>query len=131
MSDSYNNSPVLNLKWIGASMLIFFVVQLVLSIAFGIFGILTLGIGFLLFIIIKPIVYFVGGFITGILSPGVTIKEPAIGAVAITVLGGIFDAGILLQGRMIGTILASILAFIVALVGATIGENMTGSRNQY
>jgi len=128
MSDNYETSPVINWKWVGASMIIFFIVQLILSIAFGLFGILTLGLGFLLFIIIKPIVYFAGGLITGVLSPGVTIKEPAIGAVAITVLGGIFDAGLLLQGRMLATILASILAFVVALIGATIGENMTGSR---
>jgi hypothetical protein len=121
MSDRSSLSTV-QWKWVLASMGIFFVVQLVLNMAFVVFGLLTFGFGFLLFAIVKPITYFVGGLVTGRLSPGVTITEPAIGAVAITVLGTIFDATQVARGRVGWMILSSFIAFLLAMWGARVGE---------
>lgn len=121
MSDRTSLSTV-QWRWVLASMGIFLGVQLVLNLAFVVFGLLTLGFGFLLFAVVKPITYFVGGLVTGRLSPGVTITEPAIGAVAITVLGTIFDASQVARGRIGWMILSSFIAFLLAMWGARIGE---------
>lgn len=116
------DSGTIQWNWVFISMAIFFVAQVILGVVFTIFGVLTLGIGFLLFIIFKPIVYFIGGFITGKLSPGLTIKEPAIGALIMVVLGTIFDSSHSTSG-LGWLILSSIIAFGCALFGAQIGES--------
>lgn len=118
---------ILHWKWILLSVGVFLVVQLILSAVFGLFGILTLGIGFLLFVIIKPVTYFAGGFLSGLFSKGVTILEPALGAALMTFLGGIFDARWLLPHRLSWTIGSSVVAFIVALIGAILGERAQGT----
>lgn len=100
------------------------IAQVILGVVFGIFGVLTLGIGFILFIIIKPVVYFLGGLITGYLSPGETIKEPAIGAVIVSVAGIIFDSTQAGMGTLPRMIIAGVIAFACAMFGATIGERM-------
>ena len=94
---------------------------------FGVFGVLTLGIGFVLFVVIKPLTFFAGGFLSGLFSRGITILEPALGAAIIAFLGGIFDARWLLPHRLSWTIGSSIIAFIVALIGAYLGERAQGS----
>ncbi|MEM5948775.1 hypothetical protein WKV44_09515 [Spirochaetia bacterium 38H-sp] len=111
-------------KWVGISIIIFFIAQIIFSIAFSILGIMTLGIGFLLFLILKPVVYYAGGLITGYISPGITIKEPAIGAFIIAVLGIILDSRHFGIGRLILSALSGGLAFFLALVGASTGEKM-------
>lgn len=101
---------------------IFLVVQLLLSAVFGLFGILTLGIGFVLFVVVKPLSYFAGGFLSGLFSRGITILEPALGAAVIAFLGGIFDIRWLVPHRLSWTLGATIVAFLLALVGAFLGE---------
>lgn len=113
---------LLHWKWILLSIGVFLIVQLILGAVFGLFGILTLGIGFVLFVIIKPLSYFAGGFLSGLLSKGFTILEPALGAALVTFLGGIFDARWLVPHRLSWTIGSSIVAFLVALIGAYLGE---------
>ena len=115
-------------KWIGISVLIFLAIQVVLSIVFGVFGILTLGFGFLLFVIVKPLTYFLGGIATGLLSPGITIREPAVGAVIVSVLGIIFDASRSSGGRVVWMIVSGVIAFLLALAGAQIGERRQRSQ---
>jgi hypothetical protein len=115
-------------KWVLVSIVIFLVAQVLFSVVFGVLGILTLGIGFILFVIIKPVTYFVGGYLTGLLSPGVTLAEPAIGAVVITLLGSLFDISRIHHGRLGWAIISSIVAFIVALIGASFGERAQRSR---
>lgn len=118
---------LLHWKWILLSIGVFLVVQLLLSAVFGLFGILTLGLGFVLFVVVKPITYFAGGFVSGLLSRGITILEPALGAAIITFVGGFFDARWLLPHRLSWTIGSSIVAFLVALVGAVLGERAQGT----
>lgn len=116
-------------KWMLISILMFVVVQVVLNVVFTVFGVLTLGFGFILFIIVKPVTYFIGGLATGYLSPGVTLREPAIGAVVVAVGGTIFDATRASAGRVLWMIIAGVIAFVVALAGARVGEQMQRERN--
>jgi hypothetical protein len=111
-------------KWVLVSIVVFLVIQVALSLVFGIFGVITLGFGFVLFVIVKPLTYFIGGIVTGRLSPGVTIREPAIGAVIVSVLGIIFDASRAAGGRILWMIVSGVIAFFLALAGAQIGERM-------
>lgn len=109
-------------KWVVISIVIFLVAQVVLNFVFTVFGILTLGFGFLIFLVAKPIIYFVGGYITGRASPGRTVLEPAIGAVVIVVAGTIFDAVQARPSGLVGTILSGLIAFFFAILGARAGE---------
>lgn len=121
------NEPI-QWKWIFISILIFVVIQVVLNVVFTVFGILTLGFGFLLFVIIKPITYLIGGIVTGLASPGITLREPAIGAVVVSIGGTVFDATRASSGRVLWMIVAGVIAFVVALAGARIGEQMQRDR---
>jgi hypothetical protein len=115
-------------KWVAIGIVILLAVQLALSITFTVFGLVTFGVGFLLFIILKPVTYFLGGLLTGYVSPGITIREPAIAAVAVAVIGVLFDVGSTAGGRLLGVIFSSILALILAIAGAQIGERMQRNR---
>ncbi len=123
MGPRFDTSNI-NWKWVFISILIFFVVQILLYIVFAVFGILTLGIGFLLFFLAKPLAYFVGGYLTGRISPGITMTEPALGTVIITVLSTLFDAS--RSGRVLGAVVSGLLAFFLALYGAYFGEKRQG-----
>lgn len=120
---NYSENSSLDWKWVFISMGIFFVAQLVLSIVFGVLGVLTFGFGFILFVILKPVVYFVGGYVTGRLSPGITIREPAMGAVIISVAGALFDSARVFGFRIFWVILSAVVAYAVALWGASMGED--------
>lgn len=109
-------------KWVAIGLVILLAVQVALSIAFGLFGILTLGLGFLMFAVLKPIAYFLGGLLTGYVSPGITIREPAVAAVIVAVAGVLMDAG--RGGRLLGMILSGAVALVLAVAGAQIGERM-------
>jgi hypothetical protein len=117
-----NNS--IDWKWVFWGIIILLVVQFGVRIAFTLFGILTLGIGFLLYIFVKPISYFLGGLVTGLISPGITIREPAISAVIVTAVGIVFDVTRSVPGRILWLILSSVVAFILAVAGAKIGEKL-------
>jgi hypothetical protein len=115
-------SSSIDWKWVLWGILILLVVQFGVRIAFTLFGILTLGFGFLLYMFVKPISYFLGGLVTGMVSPGITVKEPAISAVIVTAIGILFDASRTAPGRVIWLVLASIVAFVLAVAGAKLGE---------
>lgn len=116
----------LDWKWVGLGIVILLIVQFALSLVFGIFGLLTLGFGFVLFIVLKPIAYFLGGLLTGYVSPGITIREPAIAAVIVSVGGILFDAG--RNGRLLGMVISGVIALVLAVAGAQIGERMQRAR---
>ena len=115
-------------KWVLVAIVVLLAAQIALSILFGVLSILTLGIGLVLFIVLKPVVYFLGGILTGYISPGVTVREPAIAAVIVSVAGAIFDGRGTGGGTLIGTIVAAVIAFFCALAGAQIGERLQRSR---
>jgi hypothetical protein len=118
----------LDWKWVGIGVIILLVVQFALSLVFGIFGLLTLGFGFLLFAILKPVAYFLGGLLTGYVSPGITIREPAIAAVIVAVAGILFDAGRTGAGTVLLMIISVVIALVLAVAGAQIGERMQRNR---
>ncbi|RKX91966.1 MAG: hypothetical protein DRP59_06530 [Spirochaetes bacterium] len=117
-----SNSGVFNFKWFLFSIAIFLVVQVFLSILFVLFGFFTFGLGFLLFLILKPLTYYFGGYMTALFSPGITIREPAAGALAVTVLGSLVDAGGSSGGHFIGLVISGAVAYFCALWGARSGE---------
>jgi hypothetical protein len=123
---SYSDSKF-QWKWVLASIVIMFITQGILSLVFGLFGIVTLGIGFVLFLVIKPITYFAGGYIAGRISRGVTVIEPAIAAVAITVLGILFDSHRVFSGRLLSLIVSGAIACGAAVFGASLGEKAQAS----
>ena len=127
MSD-LNSSSSLQWKWVFISIGIFFLAQIAISIVMFIVGIFTLGIGFVLFIFLKPIAYFITGIVTGYLSPGVTIKEPAIGAVIVSVISLLYEIFKSGDGAIFSTIFVGIIAYFVAIAGAKIGERLQGNR---
>ncbi len=106
--------------WLLASLLVFAVVQAGLSVVIGIGGFLTFGIGWILYLILRPLAYFIGGLVTGAISPGITIREPAVAALVATIGGAFLDAG---RQGVIGLIIASVVAYAAALWGAQIGES--------
>ncbi len=122
MSDYQQSGGSLDWKWVFISMGIYFVAQIVVSLVFGVFTVLTFGLGFILFLVLKPVTYFIGGYITGRLSPGITIREPAIGAAAASVAGALFDSSRVIGPRIVGVIIAALIAYFTALIGARIGE---------
>ncbi|AHC15714.1 hypothetical protein L21SP2_2361 [Salinispira pacifica] len=122
MSDYHETNGSFDLKWMLISLAVLLVAQVAVTAVFKIFGILTLGIGFFLFFLVKPLAYFIGGYITGRLSPGITIREPAVGAVIIAVGGVLLERGIFGPGMLFSLILSAIVAYAVALFGARLGE---------
>lgn len=75
--------------------------------------------------------FFVGGFVIGVVSPGVRVLEPAAGAALTIVL--MMSLTWLTPYTFIGMqpvklALGGALAFVVALAGAKLGERVTGNR---
>lgn len=120
----------LNIKWILISLVIFIIVQFVLGAALTLFSFLTFGLGAILFLVFKPLVYFIGGVIAGYLSPGVTIKEPAIAAIIVVVGGTLLESTHLGFGGFIAMAISGLIAFFAATYGAKIGEKMQGNRGE-
>jgi hypothetical protein len=63
---------------------------------------------------------FIGSFLSGYISPGLTINEPAI-AIAITIVIVVSN---LVRGNVSGLALGRILPYFIALSGAKLGERM-------
>lgn len=117
-------SSSIDWKWVAIGLVILLAVQFALSIAFTLFGLLTLGFGFILFLLLKPLAYFLGGILTGYVSPGITIREPAVAALIVSVIGVVFDVNRTVGGRIFGVIISGAVALVLAIAGAQIGEKM-------
>jgi len=112
----------INWKWVGVSVLFFLILQVILGILYPLIGILTLGLAFIFSFLIKPLIYFAGGFATGFLSPGITIYEPAIGALISSVIGFILEGSSKRGIGILALIISTVIAFICGLAGAALGE---------
>lgn len=90
------------------------------------------GIGIMVaYMVFAPFAFFLGGLIVGWKSPGNTIMEPALAAIAATIvitswdfLGGVGEGQIACLGC------SAIFSFMIALVGAMIGEKIQGPAAQ-
>ena len=116
--------------WIIISMVIFIVVEVVLG---GFVGPLIRGrfVGQIFFIKIEIILmlvsYFFGGLIVGLISPGIRIFEPAVGAALAVFLtfAYSFCTPYRFYGFSIGrALIGALIAFGLAMLGADCGERL-------
>lgn len=124
-------------KWVLISMAVFMAVELILG---GLIGQVLLGrymsisLGFMLQGLLHLISFFIGGVIVGLISPGIRIQEPAVGAflsVALMLSLSLFTPYSFIRFSLFKMILGGVVAFCLALAGAKIGESWSGHRRRY
>lgn len=74
--------------------------------------------------------YFVGGIFIGLVSPGIRIVEPAVGAfvsVFLTLAISLFLPYTFMRISLGKLVIGGLIAFFIALSGARIGERMMGN----
>jgi hypothetical protein len=122
------------LGWAAASTAVFVVTELLLG---GVVGeyvsgrYKSLGLEFVLRGALNLASYFIGGFFIGLLSPGIRILEPAVGAfcsVALMLGLTLFTPYAFIQFNLIKLLLGGGIAFALALLGARLGERAAGNR---
>ncbi len=120
-------------SWMFISFAIFIISELILG---GLIGNIVVGrymsisLHFMLQGLLNLISYFVGGFIIGVISPGIRIYEPAAGAflsVAVMLLLTIFTPFSFFHFSLTKMIIGGAIAFFLALTGAKMGEKLTGN----
>jgi hypothetical protein len=131
------DSNSFSMKWVALSFFVFVLTERALSMGVGWFlsggpgpG-LAPNLGFLLMGLCNVGSYFIGGIIVGIVSPGLRIHEPALGAflaVAGTLLLSVFSPFTFLAFSPIRLVVGGGIAFFLALSGAKLGERLTGNR---
>ena len=133
MNDTIAERPF-SWKWVIISMTVFIGIELILG---GLLGYLVLGkylslsLKFLVQGLLNLSSYFVGGFIIGMISPGLRIREPAWGAffsVALMLIMSIFTPYSFIRFSLSKLIIGGIIAFFLALTGARLGEKCMGNK---
>ena len=121
-------------KWMLASMGIFIGVELFLGGFIGevvIGRMMSLSLRFLIQGLLNLLSFFIGGFIIGVVSPGLRVHEPAIGAflsVAFMLFLSLFTPYSFIRFSLTKMLLGGGVAFCLALTGAKFGERLTGHR---
>lgn len=119
--------------WMLLSFFIFIVTELVLG---GIVGELVVGrymslhLHFMMQGLLNIISYFIGGFMIGLISPGIRIYEPAAGAflsVLVMLLLTFFTPFSFLHFSITKVVIGGGIAFFLALTGAKMGEKLAGN----
>lgn len=119
--------------WVVASVLLFMGVELFLG---GFVGEVICGryfsqmLALRLQVVLNLSSYFIGGFIIGLISPGIRMLEPAIGAaisVALTLLIAVFLPSVFLRVTQDKLLIGGAIAFALALAGAYLGERLAGN----
>ena len=133
MSDPAHQS--FSKKWMIASTAIFIAVELFLG---GLIGEVVVGrfmsisLRFLLQGLLNLVSFFIGGFIVGVISPGVRTVEPAAGAflsVAIVLALSFFTPYSFIHFSLTKMLIGGGVAFFLALAGARLGEKVVGNIN--
>ena len=130
---THSNQPF-SRKWMMASMGIFVAVELLLGGLVGevlIGGYMSQSLRFMAEGLLHIASFFVGGFIVGVISPGLRIHEPAAGAflsVARMLVLAVFTPYTFLRFSLNRMLVGGAIAFCLALVGARLGEKLTGNR---
>lgn len=117
--------------WVFSSVAVFVVAQLLLTVVIGqmLFGsriphgLLQVVQGLLILVS-----YFVGGFLIGVISPGVRMIEPALGAflsIFLVVFVSFVMPNSYISFNWMRMIIGGVIAFALALYGATLGEKLT------
>ena len=121
-------------KWMIISMIIFIATEVALGIVVGEFIVgkyVSMNLRFLVQGMLNIASYFVGGFIIGLISPGLRIYEPAAGAflsVAVMFCITFLTPFRFIHFSMIKVIIGGGIAFFLALAGARLGERVSGNR---
>ena len=122
------------IKWVLASMALFLGVELLLGGLIGqvIVGrFMSLSLRFTLQGLLNLVSYFIGGFIIGLISPGLRIHEPAMGAflsVALMLSLSILTPYSFIRFSLSKMLIGGVVAFWLALAGARLGEKVAGNR---
>ncbi len=120
--------------WMFISFAIYFVTEIILG---GVIGNVVIGnymsfhLHFMLQGLLNLISYFIGGFIIGLISPGIRIYEPAAGAflsVLVTLLLTLFTPFSFFHFSLTKLIIGGGIAFFLALSGAKLGEKTAGNQ---
>ena len=119
--------------WMIISFFVFIASELILG---GLVGELVVGryisiqLRFMLQGVLNLISFFIGGFIIGLLSPGIRIYEPAAGAflsVLVVMVLTLFTPFSFIHFSMAKVIIGGGIAFFLALSGAKLGEKLAGN----
>lgn len=130
------NDQSFSKKWMVASVAIFIGVELILG---GLVGNVVVGrflsrsLYFILQGVLNLVSFFIGGFIIGLISPGIRIHEPAVGAflsVLIMLCLSIFTPYSFIHFSLTKMLVGGVIAFSLALVGARLGEKIAGNRGR-
>ena len=128
------DAQTFSVKWVLLSVLIYIIAEIVLGIWVGgmvVGKYMSLSLRFMLQGILNLVSYFVGGFIIGLISPGLRIYEPAAGAflaVSLMLLLSFFTPYRFIQFSMTKMLVGGGIAFFLALAGARLGERLSGNR---
>ena len=128
------DAQTFSVKWVLLSVLIYIIAEIVLGIWVGgmvVDKYMSLSLRFMLQGILNLVSYFVGGFIIGLISPGLRIYEPAAGAflaVSLMLLLSFFTPYRFIQFSMTKMLVGGGIAFFLALAGARLGERLSGNR---
>ena len=120
-------------KWMIASAGIFIAVELFLA---GLIGevvvgrFLSISLRFLIQGLLNLVSFFIGGFIIGLISPGIRTREPAVGAflsVALMLCLSFFTPYSFIHFSFSKMLIGGVVAFFLALAGARLGERVAGN----
>lgn len=120
-------------KWMLASMILFIGIELFLGGFVGSLagGYMSIHLRFVLQGLLNLISYLIGGFVIGLVSPGVRIYEPAAGAflsVGLMLILTIFTPFRFLHFSLTKLLIGGVIAFGLALYGARLGEKIAGNK---
>jgi hypothetical protein len=130
--DDINHRPF-SPRWMIASALIFIASELLLG---GLVGelvvgrFMSMGLRFMLQGLLYVTSFFVGGFIVGLISPGIRTTEPAVGAflsVTIMLALSLFTPYSFIRFSLMKMLAGGGVAFLLALTGARLGERVVGN----
>jgi hypothetical protein len=120
-------------KWMFGSMASFITVELILGGMVGswVGGYMSISLRFMLQGLLHIVSFFIGGLIIGLVSPGIGIFEPAVGAflsVSAMLILTIFTPYSFIHFSLTKLLIGGAIAFALALYGARIGEKLAGNR---
>lgn len=123
-----------DLKWVLASMGVFIAAEILFGalLADVLAGPVTsMTLRFMLQGVLNLLGFFVGGVLIGLFSPGLRIREPAMGAflcVVLMMLLTLFTPYSFIRFSLTKMLIGGAVAFWLALVGARCGERLAGNR---
>jgi hypothetical protein len=121
-------------KWMIISMVIFIASEIIIGYFVGhlIVGrFVSMGLRFVMQGLCMLMAFYIGGFLVGVISPGVRIWEPAAGAfcsVSLMMVVTLFTPSIFYHFSLMKVMIGGAIAFALALSGSKMGEKVM--RNQ-